>query len=87
MKVEELRMHLSDVPNGTEVCIFDYRKNLHNASDEPQSDGVHNKFSVEFIKEGVPPFIALAFKNDDYLPDGMPDGGSSIYQSILNENK
>jgi hypothetical protein len=68
-----------------DVCIFDYKKNIHNADDEPQSFGVEPNFDVQFIKEDVnKPFIALVYDNDDYKEDGKPNNLSNIYFSIGN---
>jgi len=83
MKVSELITELQKFPADTEVCIMDWRKNIHHANDEPQGHGIEPKFNVEFVNEDVSiPFIALSFENDDYKDDGTPDEGSSIYSSI-----
>lgn len=83
MKVEKLIRELKKMPPQTEVCIFDYRKNLHHASDEPQSHGIESNFEINHETENVSiPFCALTFKNDDYQKDGSPHEGSSIvYQA------
>lgn len=83
MKVSELITELQKFPTDTEVCITDWRKNIHHADDEPQGHGIEPKFKVEFVNEDVSiPFVALSFENDDYKDDGTPDEGSSIYSSI-----
>lgn len=79
MKNEKLLKLLSKLPKDSEVCIVDWRKNLHNANDEPQGNGIEPKFAVVFMKEDVSmPFIALQFENDDYNEDGTPNEGGSI---------
>lgn len=71
MKKEKLIEILQGMPEDTEVCIFDHRKNLDRDFGDGSSDGVHSDFEVEVItKENVTedskPFIALMFDNDDY---------------------
>jgi hypothetical protein len=83
MKVQDLIAELQKFPTDTEVCVADWRKNIHHADDEPQGHGIEPKFKVEFVNEDVNiPFVALSFENDDYKDDGTPDEGSSIYPSI-----
>jgi hypothetical protein len=66
-----------------DVCIFDWRKNIHHADDEPQSFGIEPNFEVEKIDKAVnKPFIALSFVNDDYNLNGTPNNCSSIYNSV-----
>ena len=79
MKVEQLIKELQQLPKGTEVCIFDWRKNVHHADNEPQGMGIEKDFSVEYQTEDVNlPFAGLMFENDDYESDGTPNYGSSI---------
>lgn len=83
MKALQLIAELQKFPSNTEVCITDWRKNIHHATDDPQGLGIEPNFKVEFVNEDVNiPFIALSFENDDYKDDGTPDEGSSIYSSI-----
>jgi len=83
MKVSKLIAELQKFTEDTEVCITDWRKNIHYANVEPQGHGIEPKFKVEFVNEDVSiPFVALSFENDDYKDDGTPDEGSSIYSSI-----
>lgn len=83
MKKSELIKELEKIQGDPQVCITDWRKNIHHADDEPQGHGIEPKFKVEFIKESVNiPFVALSFENDDYKDDGTPDESSSIYSSI-----
>ena len=65
MKNKELIKKLQQFPNDLEVCIFDWKKSVHNASEEPSSEGIEPEFNVEEMKEGTP-FIALSFSNSDY---------------------
>ena len=79
MKAWQLIQQLQKMPQNKEVCITDWRKNLHNADDEPNGIGIESQFKVEYIKEDVnKPFIALSFENDDYEKDGSPNYGASI---------
>jgi hypothetical protein len=78
MKKEDLIKQLEQLPAGIEVCIMDWRKNLHHANDEPNTESIEPDFNLARAEEGSPrPFIALEFKNDDYLDSGLksdPDG-------------
>lgn len=88
MKNSELIKKLQQLPLDMEVCITDWRKNIHHADDEPQGHGIEPDFNIELVEESVnTPFIALSFKNDDYNADGTPDSGSSIYSSIEQDLK
>lgn len=79
MKVEELIKQLQELPKGTEVCIMDWRKNLHHADDEPQGMGIEKDFAIEYHTEDVNiPFAGLVFENNDYETDGTPNYGASI---------
>jgi hypothetical protein len=84
MKVAELIEKLQELPKDSEICIFDERKSLNNADDEPNSIGLFNEFSIERINTDKP-FFGLIFKNDDYMEDGTPDYGSSIVNAVLEE--
>lgn len=67
----ELIKKLNEIEGDFEVCIFDWRKNLYHADTEPQSNGIHSKFTVELEKEDVSEqFISLGFENNDYNKDG-----------------
>lgn len=80
MKKEKLISKLQALPDGIEVCIFDWKKSLHHDSGDGSSEGVHPEFEVELHeltpdeaeyyqeREGKPfkPFATLTFENDDY---------------------
>jgi hypothetical protein len=85
MKVEELILELLKLPKDAKICIFDARKSLHNADDEPNSIGLFTEFSIERINTDKP-FFGLIFENDDYMEDGTPDYGSPIVNAVLKEN-
>ena len=71
MKRELLLKKITELPKGTEICICDWRKNLHHADEEPQGVGIEPDFKVTYETEDVnKPFAALGFKNDDYNEDG-----------------
>lgn len=79
MKKEELIKQLQELPEGTDICIYDYRKNLFNQSDEPNGIGIESDFSIEYHDKNVnTPFATITFENDDYNSDGTPNYGSSI---------
>jgi len=83
MKVSELITELQKFTPDTEVCITDWRKNIHHADDEPQGNGIEPHFKIELVNENVNiPFIALSFENNDYKYDGTPDEDPPIYYSI-----
>lgn len=82
MKVKELIIELQKMPQKAEVCIFDWRKNLHDADDEGSSQGIEPDFQVAYENRNVTKnFVSLSFKNDDYKDDGTPDYGASILNS------
>lgn len=84
MKKEKLIKELQKLPDGVEVCVFDWRKNLGDDSGDGSSAGLYPEFDVEFHQlEGdeakwykeehgkkYKPFISLGFGNDDYDNDG-----------------
>jgi len=84
MTVKELITELSKYPENEDVCIFDWRKNLHHASEEPSSEGVYSDIKTERValdREEIEytkdvygtepkPWIAITFENDDYSDDG-----------------
>lgn len=83
MKISELIEQLQQAPQDSEVCIFDWRKNLHHADGDYQGNGIVSDFKVDIVSEDVNiPFVALSFKNDDYKEDGSANKGSCIYRSI-----
>ena len=65
MTVAELKKELRKYENDFPVCIFDWRKSVYHASEEPNSEGIYVEFKVEIIKEAKP-FIALSFSSSDY---------------------
>lgn len=71
MKVEKLIEQLKNLPENTDVCLVDYRKNLHHANGDEEDPsngiGIQEKFRVEHFTENVnTPFIGILYKNDDY---------------------
>lgn len=88
MKAQDLIKELQKHPNA-EVCIVDWNKNIFNADDEPQGEGIEPDFKVEYLDDfdGMTvPIIALSFENNDYNDDGTPNAGSLLYAQIKNEN-
>jgi hypothetical protein len=68
MKVEKLIKELQKLPAGIEVCIGDYKKNVHHADGEPEGcgEGIYKDFNVDLMeKEEIPkgskPWASLTF--------------------------
>ena len=77
MKKEKLIEELQKLPDGVEVCIMDWRKELHNDPGDGSgcSAGIYPKFDVgmageDFKAEDSEDFAILTFENDDYDNDG-----------------
>jgi hypothetical protein len=84
MKKEKLIEELQKLPDGIEVVVFDWRKNLSEDDGDGSGAGIYPEFDVEFhqlepdeaeyFKErndkDFVPFISLGFKSDDYDDDG-----------------
>lgn len=87
MLVEELIKQLQQIPAGTEVCLFDWRKSLSDDIGDGSSEGVYSDFKVEmvtmeddeneFFKEQHDrefiPWCGLYFDNDDYNEEGQKE--------------
>jgi len=76
MLKEKLIAELQNLPEGTEVCLFDYRKNFFNDSGdgEGSSSGIYKQFEISYLEkedivEGTKPFAVMSFDNDDYDED------------------
>lgn len=80
MKKEKLIEELQKLPNGIEICVFDWRKNFNAAGGDPSGAGVYLDFEMEvhileadeaeiykdiYDKEFVS-FATLNIENDDY---------------------
>lgn len=68
MKKEELIKKLEELPEGTEVCVFDWKASEKEAGlgEDGNSVGVYEKFDVELIKNennGYPNWCALSFED------------------------
>lgn len=84
MKKEELIEKLKSLPDGVEVSIMDWRKNLGTDIGDGSSEGIYPNFEIDLIslseeeseyfeeQHGKPfvPFIALCFLNEDYDDSG-----------------
>ena len=75
MKKEKLIEELQKLPNGIEICVFDWRKNLNNDCGEGSGIGIYPDFKIELmdksqVKKGSKIFATLNIKNDDYNEDG-----------------
>lgn len=76
MKKEKLIEELQKIPDGIEVCVFDWRKNLNNDCGDGSSVGIYPDFKVElmvddFIPKGGAPWVGLNVENDDYDENGL----------------
>lgn len=77
MKKEKLIEELQKLPDGIEVCVFDWRKNLNAdyGDGEGCSAGIYPNFDIEVqqkntIPEKTKPFATLNILNDDYDNNG-----------------
>lgn len=75
MKKEKLIEELQKLPDGIEICVFDWRKNLNNDCGDGSSIGIYPDFEIELmdksqIKKGSSPFATINIENDDYEEDG-----------------
>lgn len=84
MKVEKLIEELQKLPKGTNVAIYDWRRNLHEDSGDGSHAGIYPEFDVSLQKlEGdeaayykerhdkdFKPWISISFENEDYNDDG-----------------
>lgn len=72
MRKEELIKQIQEqIPDGTEVVIFDHRKNLADDIGDGSSAGIYKDFDVyhytqKEVADGSVPFAVLAFNNEDY---------------------
>jgi hypothetical protein len=77
MKKEVLIKALQKLPKGAEVCIYDWRKNLHNDTGDGSGVGVYPDFEIEIsgmedaMTDGIEPFAVMTIYNDDYDDNGM----------------
>jgi hypothetical protein len=81
MKNKDVIEMLSKLDGELEVCIFDWRKNIYNATAEPTSEGIDSQFTIGTL-DGTKPFIGLAFSNDDYTDSGEPNYGSALVNNV-----
>ena len=84
MLIEDLIKELEKFPKGTQVCLFDWRKNLHDDYGDGGNSGIYEDFSLsleklegdelEFYKEQNDkefiPWISITFDSDDYNDEG-----------------
>lgn len=76
MKKEDLIKKIQEtVPDGGEVVIFDFRKNLGDDMGDGSSAGIYKDFEIEHyteqeVKDGAIPFSAIVFENEDYNDNG-----------------
>lgn len=80
MTVKMLIKELQKLPQDAEICIYDWRKGLFHASEEPTSEGMESNFGVDYLTDDIysKPFAALSFENDDYTDKGDPNYGALI---------
>jgi len=69
MKKEELIRCLEQLPENTEVAIFDYVKNIESDSGDGSSDGIHVDFELQYMDKGKvtkesKTFVALVFDSE-----------------------
>jgi len=77
MKKEELLKEINKLPDGVEICIFDYLANSEgdNDGEDGYFEGIYCDFVVGFMrKDDVMPkekrWAYISFTNPDYKEDG-----------------
>ena len=77
MKKEELLKKINELPDGIEICIFDYMANSEGESDgeDKYFDGIFRDFEIGLMdKDDLAnkemPWGYISFKNPDYEEDG-----------------
>lgn len=84
MKKEDLIKKLQELPDGIEVCLFDWRKNLGDDHGDGSYEGIVSDFEVEHQKldkddaehweiangKKYISWASLSFNNDDYNDSG-----------------
>jgi len=77
---------LKEIEGDFEMCLCDWRKNIHNmdGGGEPNGIGIESKFEIRLEEDESfnKKFIGIDFTNDDYNEDGTPNAGSSIFCSV-----
>jgi hypothetical protein len=85
MKKEDLIKELQKLPDGIEICVLDWKKNLGDDDGSGSSEGIYPSFGIgvyelepdeaEFYKEqNGKDFISFAyldFENEDYDDNGV----------------
>lgn len=73
MKKEEFIKEIEKLPDGIDICITDWRKNLNraNGSHEGSTAGVYSDFEIgvarkDEIADNQEPFAFISFENEDY---------------------
>jgi len=70
MKVSELIAKLAELPQDTEVVIFDVERNAYHADGDGTSEGVYPDIELEFVEmfheesEKIENVVALSFISD-----------------------
>jgi hypothetical protein len=99
MLIENLIEQLQKLPKGTNVCLYDHRKNMGDDSGDGSSAGIYPEFEIslmdlepdeiEFLKEqhdrDFVPWVAIAFDNDDYDEDGRLIEGMDRTSELITE--
>ena len=73
MKKEDLIAALEKLPNGIEVCILDWKRNVKEDWGDGSGAGIYKSFEVEEVgaderTEDSIPFAVLSFDNE-YIED------------------
>ena len=74
MKKTEWIKLLENLPGDPEVCVFDWMKNLSDASGGSSRAGIYTDVEIRLesgtdIPNGDEPWISVSFKNTDYIID------------------
>ncbi len=77
MKKEELLKRINLLPDGVEICIYDYLANSEGDNDGEDTywEGIYSKFDIGMMrKDDVMPkenrWAYISFTNPDYKEDG-----------------
>lgn len=91
MKAKELIKRLEQFDPEMQVCILDWRKNIYNATGDPDDYsngiGIHPIEVVDRETDAEPVFISLYYDNDDYTKEGDPDYGSNMVSRVSEGEK
>lgn len=65
---EDLIKKLQELPDGIEICVFDWKRNFLESDGDGTSAGIYQHFDIEVLTEdqiidGIQPFAVISFEN------------------------